>query len=164
MNKFNFFYLLVLAFIFSACDKEVLDQIVDENLFGQKAFVWVNNDSVKENLFIYVPIPASMFYKYGGKLFNNGCEETAYQGIKICRNPENNGNGNVTVFFGPEALGVDRQYANCEYSLAVKYKGSLNAVWVFNVKACVEYCDKHGPISLNYGEKMGAVTQVRYDR
>ena len=154
---------LALAFFFSACDKAVLDQIVDENLMNQKTFVWVDNDPLKDFLFTYAPISASAFGNYGGKPFNNGCEETAYKGIKLCRDPQNKGNGDVTVFFGPEALGVDGKYANCEYNLAVKYKGSLNAGWTFNVKACVEYCAKFGPISLYVGEKMGSVTQVRYD-
>jgi len=165
MSKINYFYLyLALALIFSACDKAVPDQIVDENMMGKKSFVWVGNDLAKEYLsFSYVPISASAFSNYGGKPFNNGCEETANKGIKLCRDPQNKGNGNVTVFFGPEAMGVDGKYANCEYKLAVKYKGSLNAEWTFNVKACVDYCAKNGPISLYVGEKMGSVTQVRYD-
>jgi hypothetical protein len=118
---------------------------------------------VKENLFVNVPISATMFSKYGGKLFINGCEETAQNGIKICKDSKNKENGNVTVCFGPEALDKDGQCDNCEYHLAVKYKNSLNAVWIFNVKACVDYCAKYGNISLYVDEKMGAVALVKYD-
>ena len=163
-SKFKFLYLLIaLALIFGACDKEVVDQIVDENLFNLKTFAWVNDESVKENLYAYTPISALFFSKYGGKLFNDGCEETANKGIKICRDPENKDNGNVTVFFGPEVLGVDGEDVNCIYNLTVRYKGSLNTVWTFNVKVCVDHCAQNGPISLYAGEKMGAVIIVKYD-
>jgi len=152
-----------MALFFSACDKEVSDQIVDEYLMGKKAFFWVDDDHAKEYLYAYALIPATVFSYYGGKLFNNECEETAYKGITICRNTKNNGNEKVAISFGPEALDADEKHAISEYNLAVRYKGFTNTVWNFNVKACVKYCTKFGPISLDAGENMGIVTQVRYD-
>ena len=163
MEKIKIYLCLALAVFFCSCDKEVLDQIVDENLMRQKTFVWVDNDPAKDFLYAYTPISALIFSRHGGTPFINGCEETAYKGIKLCKDSKNKDNGNVTVFFGPEALDVDEDYENCIYNLTVRYKGSLNTIWTFNVKTCVDYCAQYGPISLYVGEKLGAVVLIRYD-
>ena len=174
MTKIKFFSVVVaLAFVFGACNKDATDQIVNEDpvsTSGVKKFVWADPDQTQV-LYSYGQVSASVFAHFpsGGTQFNN---EKMYapprtQGVFLTRDPKDSGNGWVRILFTEDALKMVEAGYDCEYSIGVRFKGSLNAVWSFNIRACVEYCKNATGLDKEYGilidgGTMGAVTQIRF--
>jgi len=180
MKKLSFFSVIVaLTFMFGACNKSVSDQIEDEGLtVGTKSFVWADSPTkgYKAYLYSYGQVTASDFahFESGGTQFNNGTDfPVPGTNGSITLSRYDNGNGPVYIHFSPDALKLLKDGEDCDYSIGVRFKGSLNAVWTFNIFNSVMYCiaddliakakgQKQGMGILIDGKTMGAVTQIRF--
>jgi len=157
---------VVLAFAFGACNKDVPDQIFDEGTVvnGAKRFLWVDNGNPAAGYYYnYGQVLPQDFahFESGGTQFNNGCEfevPGTDGSILLCREPGNNGNGWVKIKFLPEAIKFVEKDMDCDYAIGVRFKGSLNAVYTFNIKNCIAFGDW---IELDVAD-MGPITQIRF--
>ena len=173
MKKLSFFSVAVaLVFMFSACDKSVPDQIVDEDLgvSGVKTYKWVDEgNKLVGYYYMYNQVSASDFahFESGGTQFNNGGTKAKGWEIpgtegKILLYRDGNGNGPVYIKFleGAEALKAGDDY-DCDYAIGVRFKASLNAVYMFNIDACVAYAINDGWMELDVKDH-GPITQIRF--
>ena len=148
MKNFKFLSVCVaLALVFSACNKDVADQVTNEDFTGVKVgVIWVDD-------FGYEEIYASQFAKFGGKPFNNGKVEVM-AGVELER-IEGSGNTPVVIRFSESVEPGILQ-------IAVKFPASKNAVVWFDTEALADseflLFDKLAPLI----EAWGQVVQVRY--
>jgi len=175
MKKFSFFSVIVaLTFMFSACNKSVSDQIADEGtMVGVKQFVWtcngtlVEDDAVyciggKRQLYTYSQVTASDFAHFmsSGTQFNNNNDKPfpvyGLEGAIL----HGTGNGNSWVYInfnGVDYESLNLEGTNCTFSIGVRFKGSVNAVYTFNLEECIGA----GDIKL-LDRGMGTITQIRF--
>ena len=197
MKRVKFLSTVVVALIlgFSACKKDAVPQGEDDAAVNVKGFAKLDpyGDGGGNTViaFNWNSITASDFAKGATPPFNNFQKELC-GGITIFRSqvaleldPDADysewtiddvtlGTGNDPVYLWFE----QPEEGACEgedgiFYLLVRYKASNNVAIAFHIQACIEWCAKHGPISLQcedlslyYGgdvntKNLGAVTQVR---
>ena len=176
MKKFSLFSVIVaLAFLFGACNKDVPDQMVNEDpgVSGAKKWVfWCDggitvsekySETCAAEYYTFGKITASDFahFESGGTQFNNNNSAKfpipGLPGAYL----RGTGNGNSTVWVNFDGVDLDDtdlfDGSACTYSFGVRFKGSVNAVFEFNLEAMAGA----GEVKLE-DAGMGTISQIRF--